>query len=945
MLSGDLGAWERTLAAHTSKLANKRQPQTVTLIEIVDAVELWSDPLTDLAPALAGLEFRALMEQFPMLGCAAASEIGFRFEGVGTVFWAKFEDLLGGPIMPGERALVSRAFAQLADRFALQRPSQSAFSEQFSIIAWPIANALMPYELAGAVGRLLARAPASAVAAAINGRTADLTRLRAWAQTWEGARLTDWLHAAGPAPRVITALLSDNAKNVLKPATFHRLLEAFRHHAEARFALREARRRKPPPSPVVSEAGDLGRLSLRRHGQDLVLSVTWTDLGVALADQGRREAMARGWRPKLWGQSRTAADNVFGPLPIALRLASLPAGSDAAFPDATDRFGADSLVGQTLAGRRVDWGGPLVFLADGESAEQADLPLPARTREIWVIDREGDLAGRADLGRIADTPVRRLDLSQANDRAVAETKGWLPIGAKPDDARPTVARAPQDALSLPRRFVSAQAVYCLQDGETLTVERLRRRDTEAHGLTVGNGREEPPAAPGVFLFERDTAFEAIVGQRLAARLQSVIPGARWPVEVMVCLDETILAYATEALADDGQALGPDSRIVQALQSDAVRQALLRAGRGQLRVRVGRHPWEIVLLQRQDGDVDWAQDDPAAGLARPAIAVAAEARLPFRFAPAGPGPGARLRAFRFEDGRLAQPARLEAPNQFDLGALSGDFGAAQGVRRMRAADGVLDLARARRGWASARAETLAGVMARARVVDQFEAPLVEALCGPIWRELETAAPHAASPGQALFEAIRPHAVGDQANALAPDDLASFAAAFAQAIDQACPDWADDGALDDAGADQALINAFEITIRAAQAEDRLMDLDPDDADFGASGDQWREAAAAALAALDRSPLVELIAPTGGARVLARQRFAAADLAEASAFLVDWTAQWCLPRGQVDLDQACAALQFWLAPYAADPEAEALVAMSRDIFLARAVRFVARRLGGAP
>jgi len=51
--------------------------------------------------------------------------------------------------------------------------------------------------------------------------------------------------------------------------------------------------------------------------------------------------------------------------------------------------------------------------------------------------------------------------------------------------------------------------------------------------------------------------------------------------------------------------------------------------------------------------------------------------------------------------------------------------------------------------------------------------------------------------------------------------------------------------------------------------------------------------------------------------------------------------LPRSQIGLDTACDALQFWLNPAAADPDGGALAAMSRDVFLARAVRYVASRM----
>jgi len=936
MASDNLNAMERRLATHLAKLANPRLGRLVTMIEVVDASGLWSDAMNDLRPLLAGTEFKKLVEYFPAIACAASSEIGYRFEGVGTVFWAKFEGLLGRAIPVGQRPLLSEAFSNLAGRFALQRPSDSGFATQFSIIAWPIANALMPYELAGAVSRLLARGPVAGVAAATSTRRADLSSLRAWAQSWEGARLSDWLQAEGTAARVITALLSDNGKATLPDASFQRLKAAFTHQSEAFFALREARRRKtstsaPPPS-------DGGLLGLRRHDDDFVLTVSWPALSQTLVDQGRKQASARGWRPKLWGQSRTASDNMFGSLPITLRLTSLPEGVTPATPDATTVFEDDSELSLALMSRTVDWDAPMVFLRTGEEADRVSLPIRSTSGHLWVVDRENALPHLASDGVLAGIPIRRADLADPDERAFLIGLNWIVDGAV---AGVTIARAPQDALTLPRRQVSAQTPFCIFDDSGLRVEQLRRRDGGGHGLTVAGAQDAVPATPGVFLFERETAFDALVEERLLAKVQSPIPGARWPVEVMALIDDEIIAYASDELSDEGVGLARSSRILSTLQADHVRQRILKAGRATLRVRVGRHPWDTVSLRRQDGDIDWTQSDPAAALSRLAHEVVALAPKPFRFQPQAAGAGAFVRAFQFEDGRHAVPGRIEAPDHFGLGDLSSNFGEIEGRRRLREeGGGLLDLARARRVWATAEANNLAAVAARIRVVRQFEDPLVGALCGPRWRSLERQAAKE-SPSELLLDHILPHAVGNQAGELHPADRADFVLRFAAALGEACPSWFDDGSIDDECADRALSDAFDLMLGRAKTEGRMLEVDAEDLDFGASADQWREAANAAIKTATRSPLLELIAPTSGAEVLARRWFGSGDLAEASGFLVDWTDEWGLPRSQIGLDTACDALQFWLNPAAADPDGGALAAMSRDVFLARAVRYVASRM----
>lgn len=937
MLVGNLKAWERNLAAHLAKLANKRLGRTITMIEVADAAGLWSDAVLELGPLLSGLDFETLLEDFPVLGCAAASEIGFRFEGVGTVFWAKFEGLLGRSIPVGQRPLLSRTFANLADRFALQRPSESGFATQFSIIAWPIANALMPYELAGPVSRLLARGPVSAVAAAASARRSDLSSLRAWAQSWEGARLADWLQPEGPAARVISALLSDNAKTALSAASYQRVKVAFSHQSDAYFALREARRRKSSASTAAPT--EQGQLSLRRHGEDYALSVSWPALPQSLIDRGRKQASARGWRPRLWGQARTAADNMFGSLPITLRLPVLPVGTSSATPDAASVFEDDPEVSQALLARTVDWDSPLVFLREGDEAERVSLPLASSDGKFWILDPQNRFTRLGSEGVVAGAMIRRANLAVPEDREALSALNWLAAGSSSGEA---IARSPYDAMTLPRRQVTAQAPFCLFDDKSARIEHLRRRETGAHGLSVAVARDAAPAMPGVFLFERETAFDALVEQRLLAKIQSPIAGARWPVEVMALIDEEIIAYAADELSDEGEGLARTSRTLSTLQADHVRQRILQAGRATLRVRVGRHPWDTVALRRLDGDVDWTQGDPVAALSRPAVEVVAHAPKPFRFAPPSTNDGACVRAFRFDDGRLAAPGRIEAPDHFGLGDLSSDFGEIEGLRRLRAeGGGILDLARARRSWATAETGNLAAVAARIRVVRQFDEPLVAALCGPQWRDIEQRVAAPQSPSQLLFDRILPAAVGDQPGELDPRDRAEFAQRFDAALGEAGPDWFDDGAIDDECADQALSDAFGAMLIRAQAEGRMLKIDVNDMDFGASADQWRSAAEAAIEIASRSPLTDLIAPTTGANVLARRWFAGGDLAEASSFLVDWTAEWSLPRSQIGLDVACDALQFWLTPSAADPESGALAAMSRDVFLARAVRYVAKRM----
>lgn len=97
--SREIDALERQLKA-TIVALNKKRLAEITLIEAIDEAMLWPEPFDDMAPIAQSQTVDNLMARAPLLVCAIAAEIGFRFEGVGTVFWAKFSDALGLPVTP-----------------------------------------------------------------------------------------------------------------------------------------------------------------------------------------------------------------------------------------------------------------------------------------------------------------------------------------------------------------------------------------------------------------------------------------------------------------------------------------------------------------------------------------------------------------------------------------------------------------------------------------------------------------------------------------------------------------------------------------------------------------------------------------------------------------------------------------------------------------------------
>jgi hypothetical protein len=181
---GEIDALERQLRSSVAAL-NKKGIEGATLVEAIDEAALWQSDFEDVLPlAPSGTTLDTLLSRAPLLTCAVAAEIGFRFEGVGTDYWAKFADAIGLSITMAQRVKVGDEFDSLARKYKISRPSESAFSAHFSIISWPIANALLPVDLVGAVARMMARAPMGALPGP--GRATNFQSLRAWAAPWPG---------------------------------------------------------------------------------------------------------------------------------------------------------------------------------------------------------------------------------------------------------------------------------------------------------------------------------------------------------------------------------------------------------------------------------------------------------------------------------------------------------------------------------------------------------------------------------------------------------------------------------------------------------------------------------------------------------------------------------------------------------------------------------------
>jgi hypothetical protein len=956
---GDIDSLERQLKASIVALNKKKIPD-VTIVEVIDDAAVWPASFEQLAPLAPTHSLDNLLIRSPLFLCAVAAEIGFRFEGVGTVFWAKLADALGLSITMAHRQRIADAFEALAARYSLSRPRESPFSRHFSIIAWPIANALLPVDLVGPVSRLMARAPVAGLPG--SGRSVNFASLRAWASAAEGARLADWLRLEGPATRVLTALLTENRSSVLSRASYTRLRDAVAVDSEAFFAARAARLRIRAIRVVPTAEQSLGRLSVSHDSSGVHFFASWPILPPALFDEARGLARSAGWRPRLWGAgSLLHPDNALGPGPFALALSAVPNEDDPPYRGAADLFGAGSEIAAALAARSIDWTETLFFEPneDRTRAEQRLSRPNGSDGTVWIatVSEKLTLWGLRKLGDTCGYSLYEADLADSANRAVLVDERLLG-----SETRRTLARHPIDAIGAGPGVVSPNRpflFYRARAGETEGVPQ----ELAAGGIispvpgSVGSpGVRAEAAAPAnesivdVILFERDSAFEALVEHRLQLRVESRLPLVNVPISADLEIDGVLVARGRDQLATLPAALDDSgSALLAPLYEDTVRAKLLKTGKGRLRIAVGRSVAIEITLQRAPASVDWSGEVPHLLDSEMHVSlVGATAHAPHRFVLAAtiatPARGAAAFGLKLSDGRIADPLRLLTSDVFNYGDFTANFAEDVGSRRMfDQGKGVGDFARSRVAWARALCTSLSALAAKSRVVRQFEEPLVVDLCGRTWSLAEARIrdrpidPHAAL----WFAAV------DRGLAILPDQAVDahsdvFGRAFAKHARAMDPDWPIaspspvDGAMDD-----ALNVAFSEALVELHGRGDLLDVD-DDFDFGSPAEDWEAAAASALRTIERASLTRLLAPTDGARQLAKRAYSDVGIAELAEDLAAWTKTWALPRGQLSAEMAACALQLWMSPAACDGVDAAVHVLASDPFVARATRYVAIRLG---
>lgn len=952
MKLGDIDAYERRLRDAIIAFNKKRVPG-VTLVEAVDEAALWPDGFEQAQPFLTEFQLATLFDRSPLLLCAIAAEIGFRFEGVGTEYWNKLAAALGVPITMSDRARFGDIFRATTQKFRLSKPSESAFTAHFSIMSWPIASALLPLDLIGPVTRLLARAPSASLPGP--GRNANFPSLRAWASAAEGARLADWLRFEAASERVLTALLTENRGGGISALSYSRLHDAITKSSEAFFAARAARRRARRTRAGSVSPETPGRLTLTRESGGLKLYATWPALPGDLVDEAKSIARAGGWRPQLWGAgARLHSDTALGDGPFALIHSDVPRSDQPAYGDAAAVFGEGSPIAANLASRSIDWNESLLFDVNEERTrgEQRFAPFDVGSGHAWIACRARmtSFDQLHFIGSVAGYRVFEAGLADEAARAILSNHGLL---AARD--RSFAARHPIDAIIAPQGVVRPDRPYTTyRPGPPVEVSEPRqlRNGEQASGQPRMRceDTQEPDDVPiSLSLLERDGAFSALMERRLQLRLESAHALRSVPLTVELEINDKLIVRTFGEVADLPFTVDQHSPLLKGLYADVVRARLLESGSGTLRFSVGRLAAIEVPLARPKGAVDWSTTPPTLIEADGSASMAAApANAPHRFAPAPavvpPERGAVGYVFRFGDGRFADPMNLLASPSFNLGDFAAAFSSDFGSRQFRDGErGSGDIARARIAWSRAQCGTLQALAAKARVVQQFEEPLIYNLCGREWfgREREDKSSRS-DPHEALYLVALEQGLASLPKGVPEQYAGDFAEAFAVRARHLDPDWPlRRSAPRDDAMDDALNLGFADAVNTLQARGSLAGVDPDDCDFGSPEDAWSSAAEEAVRRIRRSDLARLIAPDEGGRQLRDRFYSNIGVVEMAEDLAAWSRTFALPRGQLSAEAAVAALQLWLSPAACDAIDAAMRVLLNDPFVARASRYAAIRM----
>lgn len=297
-----LTAAQGELEAHFAALAALRRPHGYPVYALEHGLE------ADRIDALAEAASRSLLPYGPrdqhwLVWVALAAEAGYRYAG--DEYWPALERQPGEWRSNDQRQWLRRRFRRFKDRFGGPEPV-GRWADQFSIIAWPIAHAILPrYLQAHFAAQLHARRWVLADRATIE--NADLGQLLLDDYDGSSSRFADFLQQTELTTQIVRALrecdIGAEMPRIL-PALLERIVADLEARRDSRELLRAARsvisthRASVAPllrTPGVGPGGGGGglaplramSLAARRLSDGTVLlGLIFPDIAAALARAG-----------------------------------------------------------------------------------------------------------------------------------------------------------------------------------------------------------------------------------------------------------------------------------------------------------------------------------------------------------------------------------------------------------------------------------------------------------------------------------------------------------------------------------------------------------------------------------------------------------------------------------------------------------------------------------
>jgi len=218
-----------------------------------------------------GLASMEVDELFTQLGCAlhqrsfgttwwqtvrlplivASTEVGYRYRGTGTDFWPKFEAKVRCQLDTEFRNFLKNSFERYSQRFQGVTPPPTAWANNFSIIIWPITNAILPIEFHRSMGEALSNLRVNI--SQLSDREVHSAIQRA--ASCDTSRFLTLLHSEQTIVPLVRSLISEGS-SFLSSAVIDRIRRDIERDREANELLKKARmvqRRAGKPNRSVSQ--------------------------------------------------------------------------------------------------------------------------------------------------------------------------------------------------------------------------------------------------------------------------------------------------------------------------------------------------------------------------------------------------------------------------------------------------------------------------------------------------------------------------------------------------------------------------------------------------------------------------------------------------------------------------------------------------------------------